>query len=85
MREGPVMSDYFSKIDPGELVPLLFLVSMFLWLMVHSVSKVWLKYRKAELTANLKHEMLARGMSAQEIKTVLDAGENNPTNSRCSA
>jgi hypothetical protein len=31
------------------------------------------KVRLAELDANLKHAMLERGMSADEIKTVLEA------------
>jgi hypothetical protein len=30
-------------------------------------------FRKHEAELNLKHEMIARGMSAEEIKTVLEA------------
>jgi hypothetical protein len=38
------------------------------------VADYWYKIRKAELAAKLKHDMLDRGMSAEEIRTVLDAG-----------
>jgi hypothetical protein len=34
------------------------------------------KTRLAELDASLKHEMLQRGMSAEEIKTVLEASSS---------
>jgi hypothetical protein len=33
----------------------------------------WFEYRKAELNASLKHAMIERGMSAEEIKMVLEA------------
>jgi hypothetical protein len=35
------------------------------------------KTRLAELDASLKHTMLDRGMSAEEIKTVLEAASTN--------
>ncbi len=75
------MSDFFSRIDPGLFVPLFLFAGSFIWLTVHSLSSVWLKYRKAEMAASLKHEMIARGMSAEEIKTVLEAGDNQPVRS----
>jgi hypothetical protein len=34
----------------------------------------WQRIRKAEIVAKLKHDMLERGMSADEIQDVLDAG-----------
>jgi hypothetical protein len=75
------MGEFFSRIDPGLLVPLFLFAGLFIWLTVHSLSTVWLKYRKAEMATSLKHEMLARGMSAEEIKTVLEAGDNKPVRS----
>lgn len=36
---------------------------------------LWLKHRSDELHTELKHEMLARGMSADEIVRVLNAGD----------
>src|ERR1043166_5292292 len=34
----------------------------------------WRKVRQAEVEASLKHTMLERGMSAEEIATVINAG-----------
>lgn len=35
----------------------------------------WLKYRQAEMSAALKEEMIHRGMSADDIVRVLEAGQ----------
>ena len=44
------------------------------------------KTHQAELDASLKHAMLERGMSAEEIKTVLEAGVSRPSlKRRCHA
>ena len=37
------------------------------------VAHYWSQVRKAELNASLKHEMLQRGMSADEIARVLES------------
>jgi hypothetical protein len=36
----------------------------------------WRKIRQAEIQAALKHDMLERGMSAEQIKLVLEAGQS---------
>jgi hypothetical protein len=36
----------------------------------------WRKIRQAEIQAALKHDMLERGMSAEQIKLVLEAGQD---------
>ena len=41
------------------------------------ISDYLFKSRIFEYNTQLKHEMLDRGMSAEEIKTVLDAGQKN--------
>jgi hypothetical protein len=38
-----------------------------------TVTNAWQKVRRAEIEAALKHEMLQRGMSADEIRQVLEA------------
>jgi hypothetical protein len=38
----------------------------------------WASTRRAEITASLKKDMLDRGMSAEEIRTVLEAGSHKP-------
>lgn len=52
-----------------------FLVFAFLTLtnVAFAISYYWYKARRAEIDAALKHEMLQRGMSADEIARVLAA------------
>jgi hypothetical protein len=40
---------------------------------IPTIAHYWWKIRSAEIEANLKHDMLQRGMSAEEIQTVLAA------------
>jgi hypothetical protein len=40
---------------------------------VPTVAHYWYQLRKAELDASLKHDMLQRGMSAEDIARVLEA------------
>ena len=57
------------------LVPLVALVGGLLLGGISIVAGAWLKIRRAELTAELKQDMLNRGMSADEIRTVIEAGD----------
>ena len=43
---------------------------------VPMISHYWYKLRRAEMDAALKQDMLQRGMSAEEIKTVLEASSH---------
>ncbi len=45
---------------------------------VSIVSHQWSKVRRAELDATLKHRMLEQGMSADDIKKVLEASSRPP-------
>jgi len=47
---------------------------MVLLIIVSEVGRYIVKWKRLELESELKREMLARGMSAEEIKTVMDAG-----------
>ena len=40
------------------------------------IANQWRKIRQAEIQAALKHDMLERGMSAEQIKLVLEAGQS---------
>jgi hypothetical protein len=51
---------------------------------VPTVSHYWCMNRKNELDAALKQDMINRGMSAEEIKMVLEASPNKVTK-RCGA
>ena len=43
---------------------------------VPTIGHYWCKNRKNELDAALKQDMIERGMSAEDIKTVLEASSN---------
>ena len=55
----------------SNLLPLVF----GLVIVVVAVFHYWYLAYKAELEASLKHEMITRGMSAEEIRLVLDNRE----------
>jgi hypothetical protein len=46
---------------------------LFLTVAVPTSWHYWCQYRRNELDAALKHDMLQRGMSAEEIRLVLEA------------
>jgi hypothetical protein len=76
-----VLSDLLSRFDSGELIGLIVLVGgMALGLILGSMGILLgfyaqrLKYRREEVLAALKQDMLNRGMSANEICLVLEAG-----------
>ena len=68
------MIDFLSRFNPGEVIGLAAIVGGGLCAIFAIIANYWHESRKAELAANLKQDMLNRGMSAEEIKTVLEAG-----------
>ncbi len=68
------MNELFSKMNFGELIGLVSVGGGLLIALVAVAGGMWTNVRKAEIEADLKHEMLNRGMSAEEIRTVIDAG-----------
>lgn len=72
------MSELLSKFDSGELIGLFTVGGGILCGLVAIIggitSSAWQKARIIEL----KQDMLNRGMSADEIQTVIEAGSNNP-------
>ena len=68
------MIELLSKFQPGELIGLTAVVGGLICGVVGIVMGVGLAFRKTELAASLKKSMLERGMSAEEIRMVLDAG-----------
>jgi hypothetical protein len=72
------MNDFLSRIDSSDLATIIG-VTVFVTVIVIGVGLVlggviWFKLRQEEIRSNLKREMLDRGMSAEDIKTVLEAG-----------
>jgi hypothetical protein len=70
--------DLLSKFDAGELIGLVAVTGGLLCGILCGVTAIVTDYmhknRKAEIAAALKQDMLNRGMSAEDIRTVVDAG-----------
>jgi hypothetical protein len=63
----------FLDRPTGELMGLAFLVGLIAFILICTIGYVWHQFRKSDIEASLKHEMLQRGMSADEIERVLAA------------
>ncbi len=68
------MSDVLTRISPGELIGLVAVAGGLFCGLVAIVMGVGLEYHRASLAAGLKKDMLERGMSPEEIRTVMEAG-----------
>jgi len=68
------MNELLSRFEAGELIGLVAVVGGLLCGIVAMVTHFLHANRKAEINAALKQEMLNRGMSADDIRVVLDAG-----------
>ncbi len=64
------MFDFLSRFDGGEIIGFIAVGGGMLCGIVAIAGNYWLKIRQVEI----KEEMLNRGMSAEDIKTVLEAG-----------
>ena len=71
------MIELLSKFEAGELIGLTAVVGGLLCGLVAIVMGTGLAIRKTELTVGLKKSMLERGMSAEEIRMVMEAGSGN--------
>jgi hypothetical protein len=75
------MSELFAKLTPEEFIALVAIVGGLLFLTSCVAAEYWSKVRKTDAALKLKTDMLDRGMSAEEIRTVLDAGNTPRTSS----
>lgn len=64
---------------------LIFWAAIVLICVVPSISYYVYRWRKVELDAELKRDMIARGMSADEIERVLAAGSTSPLKTQASS
>jgi hypothetical protein len=71
------MMEVLSKFDSGDLIGLVSIVGGMLFSLAIVLGSFWRKVRQSEIAADLKRDMLDRGMSADEIKTVLEAGSKS--------
>ena len=71
------MYEVLSKMEPVHLIGLVSVVGGLVCGIVGIVMGVGLEIRRVELAAALKKDMLERGMTAEEIRIVMEAGSNN--------
>ena len=76
-----MLTEFLSRFDSGELIGLAALAGGMIVGLVLGIMGILLgfyahrlKYRRAEILAALKQDMLSRGMSANDICMVLEAG-----------
>jgi hypothetical protein len=68
------MGQMFANMNYGQFIGLLAVSGGLLIGLVAVAGGMWTTIRKTEIAALLKQDMLARGMSADEIRAVLTAG-----------
>lgn len=72
------MTELLSGFNPGELIGLVAVTGGLLCGLVCGTTAIimdhWHKIRQADILGSLKLDMLKRGMSAEEIHTVVEAG-----------
>jgi hypothetical protein len=75
------MNEILSKVDGSELIGLVAVAGGLLCGILCGVTAIiagaWEKVRLAEMVAALKQDMLNRGMSADEIRTVVETGSKS--------
>ena len=71
------MAEFFSRFRSDEIIGLLTAAGILILCISPVVGVLWYKIHKNSVNAMLKQDMLNRGMSAEEIKTVLEAGEKH--------
>ena len=72
------MHELLLKMGPGHLIGLVAVAGGLVCGIVAIVMGVGLEIRRVELAAALKKDMLERGMTAEEIRIVMEAGSKIP-------
>jgi hypothetical protein len=67
------MSDWLARMHPALIIPILLIICGALIPLAAILASQWRKNRQTELEVSLKHEMLNRGFSAEEIERVVKA------------
>jgi hypothetical protein len=68
------MYHYTFRITSNDLLIIIAIVCAAIVALVFCVAVAWARVRKAQIDADLKRDMLDRGLSPEEIDTVLEAG-----------
>lgn len=70
------MIELASRLTSNHFVTLLVVAMVLIAAVLLSAVSAWGKVRQSQIAANLKQDMLDRGMSAEEIKTILGASSD---------
>ncbi len=77
------MDNWFqSLIHSQNSIPICAFVMTGIVIVTAVIAKTWGRIRRAEMEAMLKHKMLDQGMSAEDIKKVLESGTANGCGTR---
>ncbi len=68
------MTEFLSMIQPNDMIPIFAIAGVFLTMVTLVLALAWRSARRTGIAAKLKQDMLDRGMSAEEIRIVLEAG-----------
>lgn len=68
------MGDFLSRMNGEDITGLVAIIGCLIFAVSVVMAACWVKIRKAEISAALKQDMLNRGMSADQIKIVIEAG-----------
>lgn len=68
------MEELLYRFTPGQTIALVAVAGGLLCGIIGIIMGCWTEMRKVEITAALKQDMLNRGMSVDEIQTVMNAG-----------
>jgi len=78
------MHDFISEFGPERFIGLVAVVGGLLIPIVAIIGGLIYKHRRLSVEAALKQQMIERGMSADEIRAVLEASVSDKPDSKCS-
>ena len=78
------MGDFITQIGFGPFIALVAVVGGLLIPLVAIIGGLMYKHRKLQVEAALKQQMIERGMSAAEIKEVIEASMSGKAHRKCS-
>jgi len=72
------MNEFFQRFKSDDLALLIVVVTGMAIFLITAIGAFIVAVIKSNNKTRLKQDMIARGMSAEEIKTVLEAGAKPP-------
>ena len=77
------MVELLSKFSSGELIAIVAIVGGLICGTIVMIGEYWHEFGKPSCKRELKQDMLDRGMSADEIRMVLEAGTKKSPMETC--